>query len=411
MSTITAELTIDRLAAGGEGVGRHEGMAVFVPRTAPGDRVRARLELHRRFARGTVETLLQPSPERVNPPCDHYQVDRCGGCQLQHLAYDAQVSAKRAIVRDALVRIGKREVDAPVVEPSADQWRYRRKLTLAMRRRADRSWVMGLHPYDDPVGVFQLDDCPITDERIVAAWREIMAAGELLPPMLALRGAVLLAESEMVFSLEGGVDWTTASEFFDAVPSIAALWCKADGRGRVLVARRGAAASDPSFMQVNEGVADALHAYVLERTRRHAPSSVVDAYAGSGATAVPLATAGARVVAIELDRDATARCAARLPAGSHAVAGRVEDLLERALPADVVLVNPPRSGVDERVTAILQNAAQPPHAVIYVSCDPATLARDVARLPRYRIASLRAFDMFPQTAHVETVCELVPEPA
>src|SRR6185436_4707290 len=161
MSAITAELTIDRLAAGGEGVGRHEGMAVFVPRTAPGDRVRARLELHRRFARGTVEELLQPSPERITPLCQHYRVDRCGGCQLQHLAYDAQVLAKGAIVRDALVRIGKREVEAPVVEPSAQQWRYRRKLTLALRRRTDGSWVMGLHPYDDPVGVFQLDDCPI----------------------------------------------------------------------------------------------------------------------------------------------------------------------------------------------------------------------------------------------------------
>src|SRR6185369_6274362 len=246
MSAITAELTIDRLAAGGEGVGRHEGMAVFVPRTAPGDRVRARLELHRRFARGTVETLLEPSPDRVEPPCKHYREDRCGGCQLQHLAYDAQVHAKGVIVRDALVRIGKRDVDAPVVEPSAQQWRYRRKLTLAMRRRADGSWLMGLHPYDDPVGVFQLDDCPITDERVVAVWREIMSAGELLPPLPALRGAVQLAESEAVFSLEGAGDWTTASEFFDAVPAVAALWWKADGRGRALVARRGAATSDPS---------------------------------------------------------------------------------------------------------------------------------------------------------------------
>jgi 23S rRNA (uracil1939-C5)-methyltransferase len=91
------------------------------------------------------------------------------------------------------------------------------------------------------------------------------------------------------------------------------------------------------------------------------------------------------------------------------VVGRVEDMLARALPADVVLVNPPRSGVDERVTTILEQVADAPRAVVYVSCDPATLARDVARLPRYRIASLRAFDMFPQTAHVETVCELVPD--
>jgi 23S rRNA (uracil1939-C5)-methyltransferase len=109
-----------------------------------------------------------------------------------------------------------------------------------------------------------------------------------------------------------------------------------------------------------------------------------------------------------VDADATNRCATLLPEGSRALAGRVEDRLAAALPADVVLLNPPRTGLHERVTDTLQSVSPAPRAVIYVSCDPATLARDLARLPRYRIASLRAFDMFPQTAHVETVCELVP---
>src|SRR5581483_5295898 len=102
-------------------------------------------------------------------------------------------------------------------------------------------------------------------------------------------------------------------------------------------------------------------------------------------------------------------CAKRLPPGSRALAARVEDALPDALPADVVILNPPRAGVDPRVTATLQETTPPPRAVIYVSCNPATLARDLARLPRWRIASLVAFDMFPQTAYVETVCELVPE--
>ncbi|MGH7618593.1 MAG: class I SAM-dependent RNA methyltransferase, partial [Gemmatimonadaceae bacterium] len=135
------------------------------------------------------------------------------------------------------------------------------------------------------------------------------------------------------------------------------------------------------------------------------------AYAGSGATAIPLAHDGVTVVAIESDRDAVAYCAAHLPDGSRAVAARVEDVLARTLPADVVLINPPRVGIHEQVAAALETVAAAPRAVIYVSCDAATLARDLARMPRYRIASLRAFDMFPQTAHVETVCELVPEAA
>jgi len=174
---------------------------------------------------------------------------------------------------------------------------------------------------------------------------------------------------------------------------------------------RGVSNTGASFAQVNAEVGQALHEYVLDRALSHRPQRVVDAYAGSGATAVPIARSGARVVAIESDRDATARCAALLPEGSRAIAGRVEDMLSEALPADVILINPPRTGVHETVAAMLQAITSAPRAMIYVSCDPATLARDLARMPRYRIASLRAFDMFPQTAHVETVCELVPEAA
>jgi 23S rRNA (uracil1939-C5)-methyltransferase len=151
-----------------------------------------------------------------------------------------------------------------------------------------------------------------------------------------------------------------------------------------------------------------LHEYVLSRARAHNPRRLIDAYSGSGATAIPLAHDGVRVVAIELDGEASARCAQQLPQGSRAVRGRVEDVLPDSLPADVVLINPPRTGLHEQVASTLESVSKPPRAVIYVSCDPATLGRDLARMPRYQIASIRTFDMFPQTAHVETVCELVP---
>jgi 23S rRNA (uracil1939-C5)-methyltransferase len=177
----------------------------------------------------------------------------------------------------------------------------------------------------------------------------------------------------------------------------------------MLVAQRTSAAGDASFMQVNVEMGRALHAHVLERARAHTPATVVDAYAGAGATAIPLAHDGARVTAIEADRDAVARCAAELPPGSRAIAARVEDAMAAALPADVVLINPPRTGIHESIAGILETSALPPRALIYVSCDPGTLARDLSRMPRYHIVSLRAFDMFPQTAHVETVCELIPE--
>lgn len=407
--TSIAELEITAIAAGGDGVGRHEGMVAFVPRTAPGDLARVRLAAQGRFARGELVELLRPAAARVEPPCPHYVVDRCGGCQLQHLAYEAQLAAKSGIVRDALVRIARREVEAPTVSPSPRAWRYRRKLTMALRRREGR-WIAGLHPYDDPAAVFDLVDCPITDERVIATWREIMAASERLPRERELRGAVRLLDEGASFVLEGGVEWGGARAFFGAVPSLRALWWKPTGGARRLVERRGAeGAAGASFVQVNPEVARALHAHVLDVVGRHAPATVVDAYAGTGSTAVPLAAAGARVTAIEVDREAVELCAARLPAGSRAIAGRVEDRLPEALPADVVVLNPPRGGVHESVPAAL--AAARPRAVVYVSCDPATLARDLARLPGYRVASLRSFDMFPQTAHVESVCELVPEAA
>ncbi|MFL5575103.1 MAG: class I SAM-dependent RNA methyltransferase [Gemmatimonadaceae bacterium] len=408
------DVEIESIAAGGDGVARVAepdggALVAFLPRTAPADAGRARLQRKGRFARGELVELTRPSPDRVAPPCPHYTRDRCGGCQLQHLRYPAQLDAKGGIIADALRRIGRRDVGRPAVAPSAREWRYRRKLTLALRRAGGR-WIAGLHPYDAPGRVFELADCPITDERVVAAWREIMAAQRFFPRAAELRGAVRLLGDGVSFVLEGGTVWSTARQLFDAVQSIEALWWEPEGRRRVLLHdRRRESSPGASFVQVNAEVAGRLWAAVEERVLALRPATVVDAYSGAGDTAVRLSEQGVRVTAIEADREAAHWCAARLAAGSRSVAARVEDALGDALPADVVIVNPPRTGLHERVPETL--AAGAPAVVIYVSCNPATLARDVARLAGYRVESLRAFDMFPQTAHVETVCELVREAA
>ena len=403
------EVTIESIAAGGDGVGRVNGRVVFVPRSAPGDVGTVDVPATGRFARGEFRDLRVASPDRVEPACSHYVADRCGGCQLQHLEYDAQLRAKSGIVRDAMQRIGRRQVDAPAVRPSEVPWRYRRKLTLALRRRGS-TWVAGLHPFDDPRRVFALDDCPITAEGVLGAWREVLAAAGQLPSAKELRGALRLDDDEVAsLTIEGGREWAASDAFFSAVPRLSALWWIPEGAGRRrLCAREAQSAPGASFAQVNPAVARALRARVLSLALAYQPGVVIDGYAGLGDTAVALAERGVRVTAIELDRDAVRWSAARLPAGSRALAGRVEDVLARVLPADVVILNPPRAGVDKRVTEILEATQPPPAAIIYVSCDPATLGRDVARLPRYRVASLESFDMFPQTAHVETVCELVP---
>ena len=405
-----ATVEVASIAAGGDGIARAEGLVVFLPRTAPGDVGVAEFSVRGRLARGRLLSLDRPSPHRVTPPCPHYVADRCGGCQLQHLGYPAQLAAKGRIVADAFERIARRPLAAvPEVRAAGEPWRYRRKLTLALRWR-DGRWTAGLHPYDAPGRIFALRDCPITDERVVAVWRRILAAAEWLPRTPALRGAVRLVGDGAAFVLEGATRWPTAGRLFDAVPSLDALWWQPEGGPRRLLHdRRGSAVPGASFVQVNPAVAAELERHVVATVLAHAPATLVDAYAGAGDSAVALSARGVRVQAIELDAEAVTWAASRLPAGSAAHAGRTEELLPGLLPADVVILNPPRAGVDERVTAAL--SAVPPRAVVYVSCNPATLARDVARLPGFRVASVVAFDMFPQTAHVETVCELVPEAA
>lgn len=402
-------VTIDSIAAGGDGVGRSNGLVVFVPRTAPGDVVTAQTSGKGHFARGTLRNVVSPSSVRIEPPCPHYTSDKCGGCQLQHMTYEAQLVAKRMIIRDSLERIGKRKVDPPPIERSPKEWRYRTKLTLAIRRRGAR-WIAGLHPYDDPSHVFPLSDCPITDRRVVAAWREIMEADAYFPDAKELRGSVRIASGGPTFVMIGGQSWAARDQFSAAVPSISAVWWEPtdDKPRRLLYDKRHDPTPSASFTQVNAEMADILSSYVLDRARSYEPRSAIDAYAGAGHMAVSLSREGVRVTAIELDPDASAWSASRLTEPSRAIRARVEDALPGLLPADLVILNPPRAGVDARVTATLEAEVGHLRGVIYVSCNPATLARDLSRLPSYEIESLHAFDMFPQTAHVETVCELRP---
>lgn len=406
MAPIT--VTVDSIAAGGDGVARAEGFVVFVPRSAPGDVGVVDIAMRGSFARATFTQLVSGAPSRVDPPCPHYTIDRCGGCQLQHLNYRAQLEAKGGIIRDSIVRIGKRTIEQPHVEPSAREWRYRRKLTLAMQRHGTR-WIAGLHPYDSPRKIFALNDCPITDERVVAIWKTIMDAQAMLPAASVLRGAVRIDEVSATFVLEGGDVWPDALRLFEAVPALTELWWIPDRKRRRLMQQRGSASTlGASFAQVNAPVAARMQEYVLARVMSYGPASVIDCYSGAGELALSLASAGVRVEAIELDADASSHAARRLPPGSRSISAKVEEVLPSLLPADVVVLNPPRTGVDGRVTEQLEQCDPAPRAIMYVSCNPATLARDLSRLPRYRIATLRAYDMFPQTAHVETVCELVP---
>src|SRR2546423_15098509 len=185
-SRVTDLVTITGIAVGGDGVGRlADGRVVFIPRTAPGDRVRLReqsLERYRNYARAEVAEIVQASDGRVAPPCPHYVHDHCGGCPLQQIAYKGQLTAKRAIVGDALRRIGKLDLPDPEIVEALEEWRYRAKISMAAKGGEGTAKAVGLHPYDRPNFVFPLADCHITDFRLMALWRGPRRRVSLLPP-------------------------------------------------------------------------------------------------------------------------------------------------------------------------------------------------------------------------------------
>jgi 23S rRNA (uracil1939-C5)-methyltransferase len=409
-----------RIAAGGDGVGRLEdGRAVFVPRTAPGDLVELeKLRPSRRFARARAARVLEPGPNRVIPPCPHYLKDDCGGCQLQHLTPAAQLSAKQSIVGETLRRVGKVDLPDPSVIPAQRVWEYRTKVTLAR----DAGGRIGLHPLDRPDRVFNLERCHIAEQALMVAWGRIRRHAELLPDdftHLVLRldregGVHLVVQTAGTRAWQGGGDLHRA--LGEGAPSLVVWYHPAGGAARVVA---GSADAYPAtvFEQVHPEMGDTARRFALERLGPVAGRHVWDLYAGIGETTAALLAAGATVESVEADPRAVhlARVQARrilslpeegkLPPGTVCHAGRVEDLLPRLADPDLIITNPPRTGMDRRALELILDRR--PGRMVYISCDPATLARDLALLgSRFRPSGVQAFDLFPQTAHVESVVTL-----
>ena len=400
-------ISITRIAAGGDGVGRLEdGRVVFIPRTAPDDRIRMRegsFEGHRRFARAEVGEIVEGSPARVEPPCPHYAHDHCGGCQLQHLAYDAQLSAKQAIVGDALRRIGKLDVPDPEIVEALEEWRYRSKISMEAKAQ-----VVGLHPFDRANFVFPLADCHITDFKLMALWRELRGKVALLPqPLTRLTLRLDREGARHVIAESSGEPWLNAEELRRALgggeTDLVCWWQPVDGAARVVA---GPATGFPAtaFEQVNPSMGAITRRWAVDQLGDVRGQTVWDLYSGIGDTAALLIDAGASVVSVDSDEKAVNWGRARLPTARF-IAARAEDVLASLPPPHAVVVNPPRAGLHWDVTLRLTSA--PVAKLVYISCDPATLARDLSRLNvNYLLKAVRAFDLFPQTAHVETVAIL-----
>jgi 23S rRNA (uracil1939-C5)-methyltransferase len=383
LSEIEHPLAIDALAAGGEGVGRDAtGRVVFVPFAAPGDRLRVRVvEEHERFARAEIEAVLEAGPDRVEPPCPVF--GECGGCAWQHVAYPAQLAAKREILADALARIGGIEVDAIEMVASPQPYAYRGRARLLARGGRIGFRCRRSH---EPCPISR---CPLLVPPLDAA----LAA-------LASRGDLADGEWELAIGSDGAVRTTSL-----AAPEDAARITLAVLGERVEI-------SPGAFAQANALLLEPLARHVVEAAGEG--GEALELFAGAGFFTLALARRFARLTAVESDPRAVVDLARNLRAASlrhvRVVEAKSETVLadaaaQRVVP-EVIVLDPPRGGVGPRAGRDLARIRA--RRVVHVSCDPATLARDLRELVQrgFVVTRITGFDLFPQTSHVEAVAVL-----
>ncbi len=389
------ELEIHDIAYRGSGIARQEGIVVFVPGTLPGEVARVRIiGSGKRFFTGEVVKILNPSPDRITPCCRLADGMRVPGCVYDHAAYNAEVSLKDAQLRNFLRKLvtDTDGVFRPPV-PSPFPLHYRNKAVFHAQKGSDgvlRAGYLG----DDNRTVIDIPSCPLADEAINAAWAQLRAEDKLHDG-----DAITFRHTKT----DGVVSWIGR-------PSEKARWLTEDSAiGPVAVPLDG-------FFQVNPQVADTLvaevRAWIAETARKTGATRLLDLYCGVGVFGLAAAKDGiAEIVGVESGRNAVA--AARHNArnlGATRATFHCETAAEAArkgfhcadLSRTVAVVDPPRSGMEQAAVEALAKAGPP--AIIYVSCDPATLSRDLGIFAAhgYAVRRARVFDMFPRTLHFET---------
>jgi 23S rRNA (uracil1939-C5)-methyltransferase len=445
------ELRIDSLAFGGNGVARHNGFVVFVRKGLPGDTVRARItKVKRGFAEAIAEDVLAPGPDRVEAPCPHF--GRCGGCRFQDYAYERQLEAKEAQVRDALVRLGG-FTDPPLepIVPAASQYHYRNKLEYSFTQTADGP-SLGFHRAGRWDEVLPIDVCLLTTDignavrDAVQAWareekliaydqaghtgylrhlvvREGRNTGQLLVQLVTAEGGKfeegyfvdVLRRFPEVRSIHWAVNDTPAE--VTNLPS-KLLWGEEAIEEEILGLRFRVRPN--AFLQTNTEMAATLYGIAREFAALTGSETVYDLYCGTGTIGLALAASALTVWGVEISEESVA-CAienAELNGITNAAffAGNVslalEELQERAGAPDVVVVDPPRAGLAGKALRRLGRLGAP--RIVYISCNPTTLASDLKVLCddyAYELLRCRPVDMFPHTPHIESVNLLERRPA
>jgi len=440
------ELRVDSLAYGGNGVARLNGFVVFVRRGLPGDRVRARVtKVKRNYAEALATQVLEPSPERVDAPCSHYPA--CGGCRFQDLAYETQIAAKEAQVADALRRLGG--VAEPPLEPilpAVERFHYRNKLEYSFTPGPEGA-ILGFHKAGRWDEVLDVERCWLTTDlgnairEAVRGWareedlpaydqadgtgylrhlvvREGRNTGQALVELVTAPGERFergyLVEVLRRFPEVRSIHWAvndTPAEITNLPTTL--LWGE-DAIEEELLGLRFRVRPN-AFLQTNTAMAEKLYELALDAAGLTGEETVYDLYCGIGTIGLVMAPRALTVWGVEVSEESVA-CAlenAELNGIGNAAffAGNVgqslEELRDRAGPPDVVVVDPPRAGLAGKALKRVGEAAAP--RLVYVSCNPTTLAGDAKQLAAdygYRLERARPVDMFPHTPHVETVALL-----
>lgn len=388
------ELITERLAYGGDAVARYDGLAVFIPFAAPREKLLVRItELKKTFARAAIERVIEPSSVRTEPPCRYF--GNCGGCQLQHLSYHAQLESKVAFVRDALKRIGRIDWPHEISIRSAAEFGYRSRAQVTIDWQAHR--VGFNRAYSNTV--CDVESCPILvpelDQALASLRAAVVEAGVSAPrePRLS---QIEMAAGESGIALEPA---------FEGLP---------EGRLRLTAHDAVYSFGASTFFQSNAQLLDDLIDEAVGDGSTGSEDLALDLYAGVGLFTIQMARRFKRVIGVESDtrtvKFALENIAANELTNVEFQTSSVVAWLKRYLDAepvrpDFVLLDPPRTGAAEAIALVAKLKAT---RITYVSCDPTTLARDLRTLldSGYELTRISAIDLFPQTYHVETVVAL-----
>jgi 23S rRNA (uracil1939-C5)-methyltransferase len=430
------ELTIDSLAHGGNGVARSEGYVVFVAGGFPGDRVKAEVgKAKKAYAEARVVEVVTPSPDRVPPFADH------PGAPWQVLPYEKQLAVKTEQVEDALRRIGRlTEFELEPIIPADEQWRYRNKVEFSFGTGPEGELVCGFHAPGRWNDIVPMTDCKLVSERVNELREQVLRFVKGYMPWdrrdhrgflrnLVIREGGRTGQTQVrLITSPGKLD---VDGFIDAVDADGLWWTQTADLGETTqggetTLLKGAPQlvdsinsldfliSPEAFFQTNTAMAEKLYGVALEYASLSGSDKVFDLYSGIGTIALSMATRARQVVGLEIVAPAVADAIANAKlndiqnanfyAGDARLALR--ELVEREGKPDVAIIDPPRAGLSAKIVRRIVEAA--PKRIVYVSCNPTTLAPNAAQLVEagYELKRVRPVDMFPQTPHIECVALL-----